>query len=304
MPLKARDYEPMCDVHFRVVCIGVIKSGAIPGGKLSVSKVSKNGDSIQLEFDPSNAPCKSELRDKSIKDGLFGELKAFGSAYENREELGQILDPLQEAVSSLIRLIKYHLGYYSFKDNSPCHPEWSEDGLTWCSLNIVPFIDIDRPFNPPALDQLSDLIQESLDSVVEPFLGLDLLHRAKLEDNTVIKWILAKTATEITIKKALVHHNPQLERELLIMHSPSLRSLLSIHLEKHLGRKSSYHAQLEKRSDIRDALIHRPPSTPPSRSDTFAYISTVEKAIFELLGQIFPEDRLIKHYSNNVLPYR
>lgn len=292
----------MSVVHFRVVCSGLIESGTGRGGVLSVSK---DGGSIQLEFNPSAATCRAETRDKSISDGLYTDLKTFGFSPKHGQELDQILSLLQEAIKSLIKLIKYHLGYYSLKDNLPCDSEWSEDGSTWCRLKTGPYLDTDRPFSSPDLVPLSELIQESLDLEVEPFLGLDLLHRAKLEEDTVIKWILATTAAELAIKKALIYADSNLQAQLIDQRSPTLINLLDQGcLEDHLGGRSSYHCELRAGAQRRNTMVHKPLGVSPSRAEAFEYVTLVEKAIFELLSRTFPNNQLINHYKDNVLPYR
>jgi len=57
----------------------------------------------------------------------------------------------------------------------------------------------------------SDKIQHCIDSGFEPFIALDFLYKAKIEENTKFKWIYATIAAELAIKEFIIRKEPMYE---------------------------------------------------------------------------------------------
>jgi hypothetical protein len=181
---------------------------------------------------------------------------------EMESELAEITASTNYAIRRVMSAIKYFLNQRGIEDNLFSAPNlfWSIDGIVW---KIIVYLHPGRVFliiSQNLNDSSEKLIQDLIDSDIQPFVALRHLHRARTETNDRYKWIDATIAAELAIKEFLIRKSPELETLLLEVPSPPLDVMYNKILTKYGGKTldKKILASLTDGVKIRNKLIHRP----------------------------------------------
>lgn len=251
-------------------------------------------------------PIKQSLEayyDCEISNDLFGYIQAGEKNSENlplqlQYELNQIDSKLSKAARKVIEPIKYVFYQIAINDELVAHYKsfWSIDCDLWQELPQ----EFKAAFDVHNLIFVNDdnvkLVQQYIyDEKFEPLIALRHLHRAKREHNSRYKWIEATIAAELAIKEFLVRFKPELETLLLELPSPPLHKLYGDVLESIAEERSPKTKELQKGTETRNKLIHKPMNQIPDDQKTFKYVLDVEAAIYHLLTLLYPNDQFLEN---------
>jgi hypothetical protein len=162
--------------------------------------------------------------------------------------------------------------------------EWSLDNKDWRELRGGRgTVTISEHLVGQLDSRWQQRIQRLLDEREEPLVAMHHLLLAQRISGGRFKWIEATIAAELAIKEILVRMEPKLKTLLAEVPSPPLTKLYGEILESVSGERSPFRAELGKRMERRNRLVHRPGSTELNDQEAVNYVSTVDQAIKHLL---------------------
>lgn len=228
---------------------------------------------------------------------LRSNLNDFKKLSKNLQtELKSITLPITNATRRVVNLIKFCFGQIYIDEIlfGGKGDYWSEDQKNWKPLPGAIYITGDAR-GIITLDSGSATdIQSHILSNFQPFFALRHLHRAITENNPRYKWIDATIAAELAIKEFLIRLKPEIETLLLEVPSPPLDKLYGPVLKSFSGEASPKLKELTNGMKTRNKLLHRPSEISVTLEEAYAYVHSVESAIYHLMTLLYPNDTLIR----------
>lgn len=224
----------------------------------------------------------------------------------------KIIDGFRKAFDQVLGYIKY----FSFipqldeKLGAIGMAEWSLDNKNWEKVPMkfnskwIPggwIYTLHQSF----LEWIPDFIKTN----VTPFFSYVHLHKALSEKDTRHQWINATIAAELAFKEFLGILKPEVITLLSYLPSPPLSKMYKNILKDYTGEESPVYKSLAKGAEIRNTLVHKPGTVPPTRHETEKYLLEVNLAIMHLQYLCYPKsDGMIflyqkaKHQVDNFKP--
>ncbi|MFG6495037.1 hypothetical protein P8610_06740 [Fictibacillus sp. UD] len=206
------------------------------------------------------------------------------------------LDQMRQNAFYLINLLKYSLNNDWITEEllRVSSNKISIDNSNWYEIPTKSMLQMGPSTMPRVLTQeTSIIIQEYIDSKIEPFVALKHLQRARKDEVPRHMWIEATIAAELAIKEFLIRLKPDMEFILLELPSPPLGTLYGKVLEHYIGEKYPKSNKLGDGATTRNKLIHRPKEAHITYEKAVDYVQLVEDAIYFLLRKLYPSDSII-----------
>lgn len=206
------------------------------------------------------------------------------------------LDHMRQNAFYLMNLLKYSLNNDWITEEllRVISTEISIDNSNWIEIPLESILQMGPSTSPRELtEETSRIVQNYIDSKIEPFVALKHLHRARTDEVPRHMWIEATIAAELAIKEFLIRLKPEMEFILLELPSPPLGTLYGKVLKHYIGEKYSKSNKLGDGATMRNKLIHRPKESDITYKDAVEYVQLVEDAIYFLLKKLYPEDSII-----------
>jgi hypothetical protein len=218
-----------------------------------------------------------------------------------RADFEQLLTTLDKAASRTLDVCKYFLAFAGIDE----HLFYVDKTLIWVTeawKNCVDRRELSWMYADPfyvadrgTVITIGRLIQDT----AAPFKALAFLHKAKEESDLRYKWIYTAISMELGMVEYLYAKAPALAQTWKA--TPSLGSMLRDHLPVYFGRKLTEAADLLTNAQIRNDLLHQPyGSGGVTIAGCIAYMDMVEKCLFTLLADLYPQSTIIRERIQKV----
>jgi|GEM_PF-2252733 len=232
-----------------------------------------------------------------LTEEQIDQLKDKEKLYEEGSVAYNVVEPMNKVIQQVLGYIKY----YSFI------PELDENlvaqGITQWSLDKEIWNDIPMRYphkwvgtNPiyTLHESFIDWIPEFIRTDTIPFFAYIHLHKAFSKTDTRDQWINATIAAELAFKEFLGVFKPEVMPLLVNLASPPLPKMYKNILKEYTGEESPVYKSLSNGAEIRNALVHKPKMSPPSRRETEKYLLEVNLAIMHLQCLCYPKTDAMK----------
>ncbi len=203
------------------------------------------------------------------------------------EKVDKIGSQLSDANKRLFWLVIQEFGIIR-KHNllSDGGTQWSRDGSQWQSAPGFQIHMADCEIHSPLTlgSSTQEFIQSVLNRQEEPLVAILHLREAQERRGRRFRWVEATIAAELAIKETLIRLEPKLAPLLLEVPSPPINKLYGVILESACGVRSPFTSKLQKGSEKRNRIVHRPESVSFGHQETADYVGTVEEAIKHLIS--------------------
>jgi hypothetical protein len=246
-----------------------------------------------IEVDIENYSMSTELIEYLSQES-YPEYKDIPVIFQ--KEISKAINLLSSLAINILEIINYHLQYYNISENmiSIKFNGWRLNSQKWRWFPFDISIAVDVHSLPDFNKITCQYIQESINEEIIPLVGMQYLHKAKIEQINNYKWITATIAAELAVKEVLIRARPDLEKLLLELPAPPMTKLYGSILEHYLGQRTPYMKAINKGHEVRNKLIHRPSSVKIDDQEAINYVNDIERAIFHLLSLLYPKNNLIK----------
>lgn len=201
-----------------------------------------------------------------------------------RTSLREATLPLGRALERVFGLVVQELRKHEHHTLVNSSVEWQSDGVGWVPVAPPEYVVVDWSHVSYRLSASNNgHIQRLLARGETPLAAYEYLNEAWRRHDERFAWIAATTAAELAIKEMLGRLEPTLLPLLLEVPSPPLRKLYGEVLEAVAGERSPFLSALHKGAEIRNRLVHRPDSEPPTAPEVREYLHKVRDAIEHLL---------------------
>jgi hypothetical protein len=256
-----------------------------PPINVSINPQGKLIESVQ-EVDVSKELLKK--MEKNDTDNLSRELDS---------ECTEITSGVIYAARRVLAIVKYYLNQATINEGllSETGIFWSIDNKMWTPLRQKRSITLSLFVSLVLDDESEILVQNYIDSNIQPLVALRHLHRARNETSSRHKWIDATIAAELAIKEFLIIKKPELETLLLEVQSPPINKMYGEILNKYGGTPlpKPILKSLAKGAETRNILLHRPQDTIIDSQQALNYVADVSAAIYHLLVILYPGKSIV-----------
>ena len=271
--------------------------------KLLVPVADEVDATIEMCFGKASVTADLDLNLEEKLWNILDKASKSDGAWPLKDEIWAVFTDLRFAAEKAVAGVKYYLNWPEITENglSAWMYEFSLDGERWKQVQPRQkyaciggnFISLE----PNSIDALQDYLRRD-DPI---FLALRHLHRAKLEYNPRYQWIDATIAAELAIKEFVIRKKPEFETLMLEIASPRLGKMYGSILKSITGCESPKKKEIDKGTEKRNRLLHRPNEPDPDFQEALDYVDAVEIAIFHLLSLLYPDDWVFNHlYSKRI----